>query len=39
MKNAHTLENVGKKNWQAQIDEETWLELTRCSSVWSIRSG
>jgi len=28
MKNARTLENVGKKNWQLQIDEETWIELT-----------
>jgi len=28
MKNAHTLENVGKRNWQMQIDEETWMELT-----------
>jgi hypothetical protein len=28
MKNAHSLEEVGK-NWQAQIDGETWQELTR----------
>ena len=28
MTNAQTAEIVGRKNWHAQIDEETWLELT-----------
>ena len=26
--NAQTAEIVGRKNWKAQIDEESWLELT-----------